>query len=552
MKTIDPNIKLRFGLTESKWLHFLTFFLCLIPVLVYTWMILKLSINAPFYDDFYWAFEYINDYLKAATFREKLAIIFEQFNQHRIIYAKLMMLAVFKFTGEVNFRTYTLIGNISLYLTFLIYILYVIKNRLSVIALIPVAYLIFNLTFYHNSVLTYGLPNMSVILFALLSFYLVNRGVYSVAMFAGTLAAFSNGNGLIVLPIIAFLLLIKGERKWFFWTVFSTVIVVYIYFFNYAFDTNEIKLNQKTLLFFVNFLGGFYKAEKSSILQVLTGISIVTLISVCAWMSFKRKQYSDFLLGSALFILGSAAKAALVRSQFIQSIPSWYNQYSLLMYITLCLALLASFRNQKKILLALWLGFLAVAGVTKVLSYKNNIANAFHLKSNLEADLMNYSNHGKWSLITPQVGHKNYLRFNSITEDFIESGIFLLRNPLVTPIDTHHIDSFFHIDTLSNPYRSVLVKNDIQVEGKDKSYYAALINNTNQKTYFLGTFPRHGLGNILRFGKDQVHRPTMFILNSYFFKEAIEAGEYSLGILGQSQEKSILFMSNQKVHVRNL
>ncbi len=72
------------------------------------------AINVPLADDIYDVLEVILDTGAAEGMREQLSILFAQHNDHRTLSSRLLYLAVYALSGEINFRGLVFIANLAL------------------------------------------------------------------------------------------------------------------------------------------------------------------------------------------------------------------------------------------------------------------------------------------------------------------------------------------------------------------------------------------------------------------------------------------------------
>ncbi|WP_131458407.1 hypothetical protein [Jiulongibacter sediminis] len=526
-------------------------FLCFFAFTIYVISVHRFAVNSPYFDDFFWSFGFINDFLEADSFIEQLKLIYQQFNQHRIIYSKLVMVSLLKLTGEINFRTYVWVGNISLFLLAGLLNYYCISRKMDIFILVPVNFLLFNFSFFHNSILSYGLPNMAVIFFSFLAFYLADKNHFTPAILVGIAATFSNGNGLLVLPILSFLYLLRGYLKKFLIVLGVSLITIFAYFQNYEFDTGELTLDLSTISFGIDFLGGFYEAESHMIRWWLTVLLIAMNVSLWLRVVVKNVKYSDFLLGSFLFVCGTASKVALVRAIHNFSIPSWYNQYSLLFFVITLLFLYENFsQTSPKFKIALLLLFALIGVKNLYKSYTRNIPRASHVSSGLKADLMNYQKNNKWSLMDSQIGWSNYHRFNEITHDFVDHGIFNLASHQISEWDTVKVNSMFTVDSVSHDYIEIFIQEEILPSNSDTEYFASMINTKTLESYFIGVLYNIDHRFFINPATQEVV-PTMFISADKYFQEAVSAGFYRLALHEVSEVNQKVYLSDQNIYIDN-
>ena len=98
--------------------------------------------NIPVGDDYQAVLKFGVDYKNSTTFSQKIGLIFEQHNEHRIVFVRLATLASIRLFGEVNFKFMLLLGGISiLAILFILFQLFEIEKE-KLLLFIPAALLL--------------------------------------------------------------------------------------------------------------------------------------------------------------------------------------------------------------------------------------------------------------------------------------------------------------------------------------------------------------------------------------------------------------------------
>ncbi len=242
-----PFITLRSS-TRSTWQRsFLMFlpvvwcFLLAIPIVLYYTTIVKNAYNFPYEDDFNSALSFLSDFAfgQLSTF-DKIKLLFSQYNEHRILFDRVVFLADYYLFGELNFRHLILFGNVSMLLLGVLFFTISLQSipwRQRLFYLLPVAYSLFTFRYWDLSTWAMAaLQNLYVVVFAMFSLYKLSRpgrASFALACGAAVLATFTSGNGLFCFFAgIPVLVLLKTYRKLTVWLVLAALTVL-LYFWDY-------------------------------------------------------------------------------------------------------------------------------------------------------------------------------------------------------------------------------------------------------------------------------------------------------------------------------
>lgn len=212
-----------------------------IPMVYYYVVIFRNAYNFPYEDDFNSALSFVSSFTfgQLTTF-EKVKLLFSQYNEHRIVFDRLIFLADYHLFGELNFRHLILFGNVSMLLLsglFFKTTLQSIPWQQRLFYLLPVAYSLFLFKYWDLSTWAMAaLQNLYVVVFAMFSLYKLSqpsRSSFVWACLAAVVAIFTSGNGLFCfLAGIPILSLLKSYRRLVIWTVVG-IIAVLLYFWGY-------------------------------------------------------------------------------------------------------------------------------------------------------------------------------------------------------------------------------------------------------------------------------------------------------------------------------
>lgn len=187
----------------------------LLPVAAYLLLLLRYSYNFPFYDDYIAVLEALTRWQDTSNVNEKLSLLVEQHNEHRIAYIHSVALIDDFLRGSVYFTDLIFWGNLSLIL--ILCLLYQTAKPLSSVSifwLLPVALLLFQLQSWDNTYWAMAsLANFGIHGWVITAIYLASRRepwAWPGAIFATHLALGTIGSGLFLIPVV---LAVWGVQK---------------------------------------------------------------------------------------------------------------------------------------------------------------------------------------------------------------------------------------------------------------------------------------------------------------------------------------------------
>ncbi|TLU99602.1 hypothetical protein FEN17_20600 [Dyadobacter luticola] len=308
--------------------------LIVVPVVYFFILLDAHVVNIPYTDDFN-LLETIYKFRHAPDFTTGVKILFEQVNQHRFAFERIVMLIMVLFTGTVNIKTQIILGDL-----FLLGIAWFLfrsfkKEHISWYYFIPVPYVIFNLVYWENAYWGIAaLQNTPLIFFAFLTAYGISRndqkGFY-ISVIAALLTTFTSGSGLLTWIIGAILLLFQKRYKLLAGWVAALVAVICFYFlFDYYMIPSTGEKAWTHPLYNLIFVFGFWgnalfldlrhpltpSFYPDLIWCVLLGAAIMALF--LAWVTRilikKKLVWSDwFLWGAMMFMMGTGAMFVISR-----------------------------------------------------------------------------------------------------------------------------------------------------------------------------------------------------------------------------------------------
>lgn len=318
----------------EKFKNWLGIGLLIAPVIYFFLTLDALILNIPLTDD-YNLLETIYKFKNESNFISAIKILFEQVNQHRFAFERIIMLIMVFFTGTVNIKFQIMLGNLFMLGILYLFFLTFKKERISWFYFIPVPYVLFNLVYYENAFWGIAaLQNTPLIFFAFLSSYGVSRqdkNSWTLGALAALITTFVSGSGLLTWIVGAIILTLQKRYKLLaYWLVIAVGVFLFYFLFDYYFITAEGEKVWKHPIFNTIFLLGFWGNAlyldaphplvpifyKDMVLCVFLGIGIGVLFFT--WLLriviFKKSQWNNwFLLGAFMFVMGTGAMFVISR-----------------------------------------------------------------------------------------------------------------------------------------------------------------------------------------------------------------------------------------------
>jgi hypothetical protein len=316
----------------------------------YFFAVYKYSINIPFWDD-YTHLKVITELTSSDSLPKKIQLLFSLHNEHRIVFARLVTLATLMLSGKLNFIVLILLGNLSLLGIGVLLFLVFNGNkkeapREKVIYFLPVVLLLFNLSYHEASVWAVAaLSSLMVVflsfscLFILLRFEAKTFVGMGGAFVLGMLAAYTQGNGLFILYVGLFLLILKKRLAGALFWGLGAGIISGLYFYDYVspgFHTapsavfSELGLALRYLL---TFLGAWAN------LPTFGGACAVGLFIWLTCQGLYRRNAILFGFLSFICVSALAVTASRYGMGIEQALSSRYKVYSLLFFSLLYMAM---------------------------------------------------------------------------------------------------------------------------------------------------------------------------------------------------------------------
>ncbi|WP_353717656.1 hypothetical protein [Dyadobacter sp. 676] len=404
----------------KAWRRWLGVGLIAAPVIYFFLLLDAHLVNIPYTDDFN-LLETVQKLRNAGGFIEMLKVLFEQVNQHRFAFERIVMLLMFVLTGTVNIKTQIIIGN--LFLFGIGYLLYegLRRERISWYLFIPVPYLLFNLVYFENAYWGIAaLQNTPLIFFAFLTAHGLarqDRKGFRIAVAAALLTTFTSGSGMLAWIIGMVILAFQKRFKNLLWWMSGMVAVLLFYFlFDYTFIQSPGEKVWDHPVFNAIYVFAFWGNalfldvrhplvpvfHKDLIACVVLGAGIAFLfgIWVIRVLISRKPGWADwFLWGALMFTMGTGAMFVISRP-----IPDYvmyggtvfsrrYMIFGVVLLATCYVCLVVILKDWKKWKDALAVAALLAFGILNFVSYYLSIAQIRKLHDELVIDSYFWKNY---------------------------------------------------------------------------------------------------------------------------------------------------------------
>jgi hypothetical protein len=445
----------------------LTLALLLLPIGAFFVYFFALRYNIPWFDEYENIPYFLDRFLNAGSFTDRMAALLRPNNEHRVVYARLVVLAQYLLTGGLNFGGLMLWGNLGLVLIF--WLLYKALRRAddpsadaltprplgdkALIGLLPVPLLLFTA---QNYLLTftaiYTLQYLAIIVLVVLTFYVLTTDRplnFGLALVLALLSTFSMGNGLLLWPAGAVMLLV--QRRWMplgIWVIVGGI-GSYLYFLGYPVQQGNangfayvLSHPLQTVAGFLIFAGSVFDifpilpVEPRSYLPFAMGLVLVGWVGYWLIKTVFRAPkntsfFEVFVLGCFLFILANIGLIAVFRIRFYfgMVLHSSYRTYSLVLWSLAVVLLFSRLHESQRVRLwpGVWMLFLGVS----VLTYGTYIPEAIERRKHMQAMAFNqrYSDIGLGGTRNTYLA----LYISDLTKLMHDRGWYDLPSPTITP-----------------------------------------------------------------------------------------------------------------------
>jgi len=470
------------------------FLLILLPVGIYFNFLSEYALNIPKWDD-HALKAFILDFQNADGFLPKLQTFFKQHNEHRIALDRLFALIVFWIHGSIEYRWLMWIGNFFLLGLLFIFFKIFQKQKISLAYFVPIPLILFQMQLWENTFWGMAsMQNFGIIFFIYALIYLISsekKSNFYLALFVAFLATYTSGNGITAFPVCILILVLQKRFKALTIFAITSLILVFLYFFNYEFPENNPSMAgiglKNIIIGFFSFLGSVFdlipNATQSRTVTIFGGIFLLIASFIIAiYLIFNSKLFNKqrslnqtelFILGSIFFLVGNCMVVTITRISYGEAalLTSRYKIYSVLLLLTIYLAFISKLHlNTNKWILPTL--------VCVAVSF-NFVANYIHFK-----DVINFRNQllsfgVNWQLEEKNPTIKSALKLYELPNLGFENNLEEIKQPLQNaPAWRENIVKNVNIEGL-------VMQNTSFIMPKGKEYNISVIVQSKKRTYLL-------------------------------------------------------------------
>lgn len=392
--------------------------LILIPVSYFYWSVNTHIVNIPFTDD-YNLLQSLYDLTHKEGLLDKTKALFSQINQHRFAYERIVMWLILIVTGSENITFQIVVGN--MFLIGIGYLFYKTLKRegISWYAMIPIAFMLFNLVYYENA--NWGIAaiqNTSLIFFVLLSVYALGSngsGNWYLALIVALVASFTSGSGLLVWLIGGIIMIFQKKfKKLLVWACIAIIVYLFYFLFDYQIigsSGNGLHILY-SFLFLLAFWGNALFLDKAHPLisghyydlAACVALGVAIGFVSCFWFVRFIKQChnktSVFVTGSFLFLMGTGAMLVLSRpiDFYVTSggevLSRRYMIFGVALLITAYTALIILLKPYRTLTLVIYVSAMTLAVGLNFVSYFMSASQLRRQTETLSLDPFYWRNYG--------------------------------------------------------------------------------------------------------------------------------------------------------------
>ncbi|MDP1816128.1 MAG: hypothetical protein Q8K92_16885 [Leadbetterella sp.] len=283
----------------------IAFFVCFMAFSLF--VVTDIFVNYPILDDFGAIVNFMVDYFKTTGFKETIKLLFSQNNDFRLVFLKLITLSDYYIFGKINFGHLRIIG-FSLFLSTLLLFFKLGRFQTSKFYFfLPVPLLLISFAYAEiNSLAMESLSHFVVIFFVVCClYYLFETKQIVLPIILLFLGIYSNGNGLLLVPIgFLGLLTTKDFKRLGIWSLFSAI-AIFVFFLDYEKGNTplDVSVFKRIAYVFPIYLGGVGGMESIKINMIF---GILGIILAIYFLIIKKSYKNNTALSTLLlFFLGT-------------------------------------------------------------------------------------------------------------------------------------------------------------------------------------------------------------------------------------------------------
>ena len=285
--------------------------------LTFLWLPLSTAINAPNADDFDILLAALIRFDDAASYGDKIATLFMRHGEHYVVFARIVAIAQAQIFGHIDFAALIVFGALAPIITALLLIkisdLPLCQGTLAACLMVLLPQYVESLAWASG-----GLQHLWVWPFVLAAFAAAQRGTLVLCLIFAAAACFTQGNGILVLPLCAICFAVR--KRWLH-TIFLSVITLAASFLHSgsASDAATLLSGDKPLVSYLRYALGMLGAPLATNYRNAVAIGSILCAFSLSLLCLRKSWRSPAICCSVLTVLLTAPINALARIRFGES-----------------------------------------------------------------------------------------------------------------------------------------------------------------------------------------------------------------------------------------
>lgn len=393
-------------------------------IIWYFYVVLQNAVNFPYYDDYAAILDSVLKIKNAKSFAQFFEAIFSQHSEHRLVFTRLIAWLSTFFTSQINFRLLVLLGNLAILLIFYLLIQKTSNHHKNYLHILPIVFLVFHLQSYSNTFWAMsGLQNYWVLVWVISCIIYAfdeKQKNQNLSYFFLVLAVFTSGNGIFLVPVMAFLLALQKKFKQAIRLITIGFLLAIFYFLGFQgkeyFASNQSIF--ETLIRILKFLGAFVGAfvfhPNLSFISVFVGWLVILFFVYLFIQKYYLKNPKLFAFYGFLLLTGLVVSITRSKLGFEFAATSRYRINSVLLISCFYLSWIETIRTSKYILWA----------TTLFLFVFNSYINYFYFSKVTQAKQQRLADAWLWNHGQTPSGHPDSLLVKTVLAETQKSNLF--------------------------------------------------------------------------------------------------------------------------------
>ncbi len=404
-----------------------------VPIILYYLFVFTCAINIPIMDDYDAILGFANNFFSGS--HNKLALLFSQHNEHRILFCRCLTALSCFLTGSVNFRILAIIGNFSLFAFIAVVFASTVFSgkKIKPLYFLPVCFLLFQPPWWEAGLMAMSaLTCLTVYFFAYSALHLLNwpsRKCFIVSLLIAAFAAFVNGNGMFIFPCGLLMLWFYKRPGGFLIWFLGGITITGLYFLGYVrpdcYPLGAVVHNPiagiKFFFYFISSSLSFFIPSGMPFRQevLLSAGALIFLYFLFLFTKIRARRVNITTVAFIAYLLLTAFIVTLCRAGFGANY-ALSHRYMLYSYLFLIFSYISFIEfSSERVLKVLFPVLLASAIFINFYAYIKSAPELFSIKRKALANLTDWRLDNKQCLVYPDCS-----RASSIMREAIKKGLY--------------------------------------------------------------------------------------------------------------------------------